>query len=216
MTDPYYQDDHVTLYHGDCFKLLEHLDFDVIVTDPPYGIALKTDYAQTHSAGKWSRRNTHKPVAGDHKPFDPGLFLRYPCAMFGANHYSQHVPSNATWHIWDKRDGVPSDLQADAEMWFTTWPSGPTRVFRYMWRGFQRPVGAETGHLHPTQKPLSLMRHILNDARTPAGVVLDPFAGSGSTLRAAKDLGRQAIGIELEEQYCEVIVDRLSQEVLPL
>ena len=65
---------------------------------------------------------------------------------------------------------------------------------------------------HPTQKPLSLMKHILNTA--PDGVILDPFMGSGTTLRAAKELGRKAIGIEINEEYCQIAVDRLAQGVL--
>lgn len=70
-------------------------------------------------------------------------------------------------------------------------------------------------HYHPTQKPVALMRWQLEMVKA-VGVVLDPFMGSGTTLRAAKDLGLRAIGIEVEEKYCEVAVQRLSQEVLAI
>jgi site-specific DNA-methyltransferase (adenine-specific) len=69
---------------------------------------------------------------------------------------------------------------------------------------------------HPTQKPLGLIRRIVESILPPGGVCIDPFMGSGTTLRAAKDLGRKAIGIEIEERYCEIAAKRMSQEVLPL
>lgn len=76
--------------------------------------------------------------------------------------------------------------------------------------------GIEQSREHPTQKPLSLMSHILRVSSRHGELVLDPFMGSGTTLRAAKDLGRRAIGIEREEKYCEVAARRMGQEVLPL
>ena len=69
---------------------------------------------------------------------------------------------------------------------------------------------------HPTEKPTELSGHFLRLHSAPDDIVLDPFMGSGTTLRAAKDLGRKAIGIEIEEKYCEIAAKRLAQEVLPL
>jgi site-specific DNA-methyltransferase (adenine-specific) len=218
-TSPYYSDDHVTIYHGDCRELLPTLEFDVVVTDPPYGINLDTDYSSmggvsVADGGKgrqWTGR-THRPVVGDDEPFDPTPFDGWPRAMFGVNHYATRLThDNGTWHVWDKRDGMPSNIFSDFEVWWTSYPSGPSRLFRHKWQGLVR--SSEVGvHLHPTQKPVALMRYIIDSA--PPGVVLDPYMGSGPTMRAAKDLGRRAIGIEIDERYCEIAARRLSQEVL--
>jgi site-specific DNA-methyltransferase (adenine-specific)/modification methylase len=135
--------------------------------------------------------------------------------LFGPNHYATRLPDAGTWHVWDKREDLGSNMLADAEFWWTSWASGPTRIFRHKWLGFHRPAG-RTGDSfdHPTTKPVALMRHIIGEDRTPPGVILDPYAGSGTTLRAAKDLGRHAIGVEIEERYCEIAAGRLAQEVL--
>jgi len=230
MTDPYYQDDYVTLYHGDSLKLLDQLDFDVIVTDPPYGISVNTRGASTGrgSNGRTSSGNAvspsrdYPPIHGDDKPFDPLplLALNLPTVLFGANHYGSRLPDASRWLAWDKLDGLTSkrDIgfndQADCELAWTNL-GGPARLYSQRWMGAMK-SGEDrmTARRHPTEKPVELMRWVL--AQCPDGIVLDPFAGAGSTLRAAKDLGRQAIGIELEEQYCKTIVGRLAQEVLAI
>lgn len=79
------------------------------------------------------------------------------------------------------------------------------------WQFFKRDTG-----LHPTQKPLGLMTYLILTYSRPGDLVLDPFAGSGTVLRAAKNTARRAIGIEIEERYCEIAAERLSQSVLPL
>jgi site-specific DNA-methyltransferase (adenine-specific) len=220
MIAPYYDEDGITIYLGDCLDILPHITADVIVTDPPYGINLDTDYSALKGTGRFADDvggKKHPRVVGDDQPFDPTPFLKWPAAMFGANHWAQRVPDGSTWHIWDKREELGSNMLADAEMWVTTWGSGPTRIFRHKWLGYFRPAGRTgDGYWHPTSKPLALMRHIIGEKRTPPGVILDPFMGSGTTLRAAKDLGRRAIGIEIEERYCEIAVKRLAQGVLPL
>jgi DNA modification methylase len=219
VTEPYYQDDHCTIYHGDCREILPTLEFDCIVTDPPYGINLDTDYRSLKGAPDFNARHghyagkVHPKVVGDDRPFDPSMLSRWPRALFGANHYASRLPEGGSWHVWDKRDGLGANMFADFEIWWTSYPSGPSRIFRHKWLGYMR--ASEVGdHWHPTQKPTALMRVVIEAA--PPGTVADPFMGSGTTLRAAKDLGRKAIGIEIEERYCEIAAKRLAQEVLPL
>jgi hypothetical protein len=184
---------------------------DLLLTDPPYGIG----YVQgggRGSAGKSAFCGV--PVVGDEAAFDPEPFLRFPdVVLWGANYYSDRLPAGR-WFVLDKRCGVtPSRDQADCEL---AWVSSgqASRVFRHVWDGMIR--DSEPGpRVHPTQKPVALMLWCL--AQFPAArVVLDPFAGSGTTLRAAKDLGRKAIGIEIEERYCEIAARRMAQEVLAL
>jgi site-specific DNA-methyltransferase (adenine-specific) len=215
---PYYQDDLVTIYHGDCREWMP--DADVIVTDPPYGIGWNAESGGQRNRSRRRRGVVALPIYGDDEPFDPSrlLALNKPIVLFGANHYADRLPPSPSWIVWDKRVGMASNDQADCEVAWTNL-GGPARMFRLVWNGGIRPAQdrrapAAWGVLHPTQKPLSLMRWVLQ--RCPAGTVLDPYMGSGSTLVAAKSLGRKAIGIEIEERYCEVAATRCSQDVLGL
>lgn len=213
MITPYYDDGTCVIYHGDCRELLPELAFDALIADPPYGIDLDTDYWRPcRPASK-----TYPRVQGDDQPFDPTHLLGYPrVVLFGANHYASKLPESRGWIVWDKvtRNDVRVATISDAELaWTNCLPR--TRVFRHMWNGGFR--DSERGiSLHPTQKPVALMRWLLGLLSEPGETVCDPYMGSGPVLRAAKDLGRRAIGIEIEERYCEIAARRLAQEVLAL
>lgn len=198
---PYYEDGSVTIYHGDCRELLSEVTADFIVSDPPYGI----DYV----AGSYWRRER---ITGDATTFDPRHLLRSRGAvLFGANHYAHRLPPSAGWIVWDKRDRVSRSLPgSDAELAWTNVLS-QVRVFVHVW--IPHTLRTEQT-FHPTQKPLPLMKWVITEI--PAGVICDPYMGSGTTLKAAKDLGRRAIGIEIEERYCEIAAKRCAQEVLEL
>lgn len=221
---PYYQDDLVTIYHGSSTgsftrREMTAFAFDAIVTDPPYGIAWTgtTD----------SRRNrVVRPafaIEGDAEPFDPTWMVGYglPTVLFGANHYADHLPPSSAWIVWDKKPTGQRDDFGDGEMAWTNL-GGALRIFRYLWVGggsLAKENGTAAGRgravgLHPTQKPVALMRWVIE--KVPGDLILDPYMGSGSTLVAAKSLGRRAIGIEIEERYCEIAAQRCSQEVLGL
>jgi hypothetical protein len=130
--------------------------------------------------------------------------------VWGGNHLA--LAGGPCWLVWDKDNGG-NDF-ADCELAWTTLKKA-VRKFKWKWHGMlQENMGDKKEHrCHPTQKPLALMRWCLSlvpDAVT----VLDPFMGSGTTLLAAKLEGRQAVGIELSEEYCEAAANRLSQGVL--
>ena len=208
MPKPYYQDDWVTLYHGDCLELADLWTVaDVLVTDPPYGMA--------HRSG-WLDR----PIAGDETTVARESVIDIwgfkAAIMFG----TWRVPRPSFVRqlvVWDKGD---SPGMGDLSL-----PWGPSHEDIYiMGECFQ---GRRTGSViryptlsagsaerpdHPTPKPVPLMEELIR--KCPPGVVADPFAGSGSTLVAAKGLGRRAIGVELEERYCEIAARRLAQDVL--
>ncbi len=208
---PYYEDTKsgITIYHGDCREIAPSLMFDAVVADPPYGIALDT-------SSRWWWLPDHAPVIGDAQAFDPSwiLNLNKPTILWGANHYASRLPDVRGWLVWDKATRDNLDLkQAELEIAWTNCVSRP-RMLRHMWSGAFRDSERGT-RWHPTQKPTALMRWCLGWLPSPC-IVLDPYAGSGPTLEAAKSLGWRAIGIEIEERYCEIAARRLDQEVLAL
>jgi site-specific DNA-methyltransferase (adenine-specific) len=207
---PYYQDGTVTLYHGDCREILpEVVGVDLLLADPPYGMN-----HEPLRRGSGSKRWGAERVVGDQRAFDPSHLLQYPAViLWGANWYASRLPDSGGWLVWDKQDRrAPSEFTAsDAELAWTN-TGGLVRTFRLQWGG-----NARNGEppLHPTQKPVALMEWCIR--RHPdARLVLDPYAGSGPVLVAAKNLGRRGIGVEIEERYCEIAARRLSQEVLDL
>ena len=213
---PYYDDGQITIYHGDCRDVLPTLGpVDLVLTDPPYGINLPTDF-EARRRGNLASALNYPPIVGDDSRFDPSniLALDVPTVLWGANYYAQSLPETSGWLVWFKRRGGIQNDQADAELAWTNIIKG-VRVYQHEWNGFTR-ESERHEHYHPAQKPVALMRWVLEHKWIPAGLVLDPFMGSGTTLRAAKDLGRKAIGIEIEEKYCEIAAKRLAQEVLPL
>ena len=207
---PYYQADGITLYHGNCLEVEEWLTGDVLVTDPPYGMAYVSNW----------RKYAPSPIAGDNDPQVRNLALQAwgdrPALVFG----SWKVPRPTTTRhrlIWAKGD---SPGMGDLSL-----PWGPGEEEIYVlgegWTGTRStnvitvPTMRATAAwrpAHPTPKPLPLMETLLE--KCPPGTVVDPFAGSGSTLLAARNQGRPAIGVEIDEGYCEVIASRLAQGVL--
>ena len=217
---PYYDDGFCAIYHGDCRAIGPALQFDAVVSDPPYGIG----YQSRHNSGrkgewaKWVRDENFAGIAGDDAPFDPAPWLgERPTALCGGNYFADKLPASRCWVVWDKRDGMGVNDFADCEFVWTNYTK-PSRVFRHLWSGLIRAGRenvAKADKWHPHQKPEALMEFLMLYGDV-SGIVLDPFMGSGTTLRAAKDLGRKSIGIEIEERYCEIAARRLAQEVLPL
>lgn len=212
LPKPYYQDDAVTIYHADCREILPHLEpVDLVLTDPPYGLNYR---AHTPNAKEFD------VIHGDDSEPDLAFLFSLSCndkVVFGANCFPRQLPHRGRWICWDKRVDPKADkmLGSPFELAWTSKTSGYDKIVRLMHGGVVNADHRETDRLHPTQKPTGLIKSIL--AFYPkAQTILDPFMGSGTTLRAAKDLGRKAIGIEIEEKYCEIAVKRMRQEVLPL
>jgi DNA modification methylase len=214
---PYYSQDGVTIYHGDCRSVLSSAlalrqgasTFDLLLTDPPYGIgeargknASRTNVAVARDYGT---------AAWDDKPATEALAaMRSLCRwqiVFGGNYYD--LPPTSCWLVWDKDNGA-NDF-ADCGLAWTNLKKA-VRKLTYRWNGMLQQPGVPREHRqHPTQKPEQVMRWALGQAPSDVRTVLDPFMGSGTTLVAAKRLGLCAVGIEREEQYCEIAANRLSQ-----
>jgi len=200
---PYYKQDGITIYHGDCREILPTLvKADVVLTDPPYGILAEKGSSATKSGG-WTVDEVAWDIAPERELIDHIRASADIQFIWGGCHLP--LPPTYGYLVWDKQiDGMTF---GEVEMCWTNQRFAP-RIFRFRVAGFDK-----RGRVHPTQKPEALMLWCLSFA--PGNVVLDPFMGSGTTLVAAKRLGRTAIGIEREEKYCEVAVKRLQQGALP-
>ncbi len=217
---PYYEHDGLVIYNGDCREILPTLPkVDLVLTDPPYGIALDTDNSRFSGGtrGNMAKRGNGigsaggKPIANDAEAFDPSFLMAYGShqIVWGWNNYPDLLPRGACL-VWLKRyDEAFGSFLSDAE---TAWMSKGHGV--YCRRDLSNNAIANE-RAHPTQKPLTLMTWCL-DFFPHAQTILDPFMGSGTTLVAAKRLGRQAIGIEIEEKYCEIAARRVEAERLTL
>lgn len=185
---PYYQDNLITLYHGDSREILPRLDVQAIVSDPPYGIGYQHGGG---GGGKHNRRNT-QPILGDNEPFDPSWLLIYDTVLlWGANHYLHKLP-DGRWLVWDKLDGLESyDNFSDVEFAWVN-KKGAARIFRYLWKGICQAGDKKWGRLHPSQKPVPLMAWCLEFVPNNQ-LVVDPYMGSGTTLVAAKQIGRKSV-----------------------
>jgi len=219
LPKPYYEDDFVTLYHGDCLELLPGIigggSEMVCVTDPPYGIG----WFKNESKPAGSR--AHAGIVNDESTATRDAALALLPEMRGVVFGSFYAPFPENLKqvlVWPKPAdagvwGSTTGYRRDCEPVFLVGP-WPKRTIE--WSSLL-PVGAgsiaHTASLtgHPHTKPLPLLRHLIE--RTE-GIVIDPFAGSGSTLVAAKDLQRKAVGIEIDEAYCEVAANRCAQEVM--
>jgi DNA modification methylase len=219
---PYYEDGGCTIWLGDCRDVLPRIapprsgsgSFDLLLTDPPYGISEAR--GKNVSRGKIAVSRDYGISEWDDKTADEAVAVaRGLCrwhVIFGGNYYD--LPPASCWLVWDKENGA-TDF-ADCELAWTNLKKAVRRL-RYRWQGMlQEPGCPRTIREHPTQKPEAVMRWALMQAPADAMTVLDPFMGSGTTLVAAKRLGRKAIGIEREEQYCEVAAKRLAQGALDL
>ena len=216
LPQAYYDDgDGRVIYHADCrdiLPLLEPASVNLVLTDPPYGIRLPTNFASRRRGGLRECRHDYPPVHGDTEPFDPEPVLGFgACILWGANYYADRLPTTSGWLVWDKREGTCVNDQADAELAWTNCVKG-VRVFRHLWNGLFR-ASERAEHYHPTQKPVALMQWCITKVSKTRGGILDPYMGSGPVIVAAKLEACACIGIEIEERYCEIAARRLSQEV---
>jgi DNA modification methylase len=211
----YYSDGQVSLYHGDCLEIDAWLKADVLVTDPPYGIGWEQgDY---NGVQRRSDDRIHSGIHRDENTTARDTALRMwgnarPSVVFGS--FRAPRPSEVVQTlVWKKPVdagivGSTTGYRTDAELIFLRGPhvrrtASKSSVLE------SRCGMARYRSGHPHAKPTAILEQIIE--WMPPGVVADPFAGSGSTLIAARNIGRRAIGVEIEEKYCEIIAKRLDQ-----
>ncbi len=193
---PYYQDSAVTIYHGDCREILPTLEaVNLVLTDPPYGV--RKDYLSYDDS-----------VGVEHIV---AILAQFPRRLVTCGIGNIWKYPAADWVLcWWKPNGMTRSAVANANVWEPILVNGC--------KGFgvdgKAVCVSPQNNGHPCPKPLELFAWLADKASEEAQTILDPFMGSGTTLRAAKDLGRKAIGIEIEEKYCEIAAKRMAQEVL--
>ena len=210
---PYFQDDSVTIYHADAREIVHTLGaFDLMLTDPPYGIGYNATALNLPDATE------RKRIQGDDDcVLAEWLFTVSNASemlVWGANNFPQLLPHKGVWVCWDKRLTREADrmLGSAFELGWMNRKRGHHKMFRCLHGGV---VNHNKGKReHPTEKPIGLLREILETLYPKAQIILDPFGGVGTTARAAKDAGRKCVTIEIEEEYCEAAARRMQQSVL--
>jgi len=216
---PYYEHAGITIYHGDCRDFLPVIaalsSNGILLTDPPYGIS----HNSGHGAS-WSGTEIQGDEDTSLRDGVLDVWLPSPAFVFGTWKVDRPKVTRQVL-IWDKGPAFGmGDLSfpwknSFEEIYVLGSGFGGTRDEAVL-RGHIVVSWESKGRVHPNEKPISLLKYLISKANADCwrDIVCDPFMGSGTTLRAAKDLGRRAIGIEIEEKYCEIAAKRLSQEVL--
>lgn len=216
---PYYADEHVTLFHGDCLEVTDWLSADVLVTDPPYGIDWRIGATTVTGTGHRTTPSKARPgIQNDRDTSVRDAVVQQwgdrPAYIFGSPRMPTPVGTRQTL-VWQKPStsgmfGAVAGFRKDWEAihLLGKFPASPVKRSSVI-----RTNGCHIDYLrdagHPHAKPVALLESLIESA--PPGAIADPFAGSGAGLVAARNQGRKAIGVELEERYCELIARRLDQ-----
>lgn len=239
MTAPYYSDDLVTLYHGDCLDTMAELpeaSVDTVLTDPPYSSGGRRENSRSLRKSMTRRVEDDDWIRGDGMSTQGFVYLLRECGVEWRRvlRSGGHVLSFIDWRmapnlcaaletadlrqhpilVWDKATlGMGAIFRNQHEFIVHMTAGTPTPPQRRDMPNVLRYPKVRDGD-HPTEKPTALLQDLLSVVAAPGSTVLDPFAGSGSTLTAAKARGLRAIGIEADERYCEIAAKRLAQDTL--
>ncbi len=199
---------------GDSLEIMRGFadkEFDLVLTDPPYGLGIDGQ-KQSFSANPKHNRKAHEFMGWDNaipsqEYFDEMIRVSKNQIIWGGNYFLSRLnEGHKGWIVWDK--GQHGLTMSDGELAYSSFDK-PLRIFT-----FNRVEILKDGAHHPTMKPLELMKWCLEIFAEKDATILDPFLGSGTTLLAAKALGMSATGIEINEKYCEIARQRLSQDTL--
>ena len=204
------------IIQGDCLEIMRGFpdrSFDLVLTDPPYGIFKRQDdgkmfgketiYSKDKSASEWDKRPSIEY-------FNEIRRVGKNWVIWGGNYFADYLGACKEPWLWNKMTG--NNGYADGELAFTSY-DGTLRIFTHQWCGAFKDSERGLRAVHPTQKPVELMKWCMRKTEE-SDTILDPFLGSGTTLVAAKQLNRNATGIEISPEYCEIARKRLEQSTL--
>lgn len=199
------------LYCGNAYEI--DIKADAIITDPPYGINYEPDWK------KWDGSSSDfKKIKGDMETFDPTIFMKYKTMLFfGANYYCNNLPIGG-WLVWDKRTDETKDKMIGNPFelaWFISQHTNKKAIIKRILHGGVVNADSKKGNnekrYHPTQKPIFLLQSIIEEITLENEVVFDPFSGGGSTLLACELSNRNCRAIEIEPEYCSIIISRWEE-----
>ena len=203
------------IYLGDSYELIKQLpdkSIDLILTDPPYGIGMANGVITRFGSspektrlykGKWDNETPSKEM------FNQIIRVGKKVIIFGGNYFTEKLPQSNHWIVWDKQGDIKFNNPFSAcELIWTNIKRNNIKKYTYIQQGFI--TEGKDERVHPTQKPLELIKNIISDYTEPNDIILDTFLGSGTTAVACKELGRQYIGFEINEEYYQIAVDRLN------
>jgi len=243
MIKPYYEEPGITIYNADCRDILPHLEpVDLVLTDPPYssGTRQATDRIASNipkRGEKWNPERSGIIWDTSFSTFGFSVFMNWFYRQLKDRlTLGGHAYTFIDWRqyptltlsiesgglminnliVWDKGVYALGGNYRSQHEFIVFASNGPARRLNRHDLGNVIQCKRISGSDHPTEKPIDLIKTILSYASNEENTILDPFMGSGTTLRAAKDLGRKAIGIEIEEKYCQIAVEKLKQEVFDL
>lgn len=199
----------------DVEKLMNGEKADMVFTDPPYGINESAAKRKTRETNSLAKSNYHlKEFKDDSIQYAIDAFNLCESfkiekqIWFGANYFCHSLPQSNNWLVWDKRiEEKQTDNNSDCELAWVKDGHNSVRIFRHLWKGLIK--GSEHGQarVHPTQKPIALAEWCFEKYGDPK-TVLDLFGGSGSTLIACEKTNRKCFMMELDQHYCDVIIQR--------
>lgn len=197
---------------GDAINLMagyKDNHFDLILTDPPYGIGAYNTGSM--GGGVLAKQSTYTPTTWDNKRLSEDYFIEMQRVsknqiIFGGNYYTDFLPPSSCWIVWDKDNGANNF--ADCELAWTSFQSA-VRMIKHKWQGMlQEDMSHKETRIHPTQKPVPVFMWILEKYSKEGDLICDPFLGSGTTLAACRKTNRNCIGFEISDEWEKHYADR--------
>jgi len=200
------------IYQGDCLELMKEIpdkSIDLVLTDPPYGIKRDKGFGGFGGFSKPISRRQYIDCWDSQRPdkiyFDEILRISKKALIFGGNYFADILPQGKHWIVWEKLNTMPTF--GDCELIWTNIDKNSIKRIVSQYNGL---LGKEKERYHPTQKPVRLLKELIEKYGGKDDLILDPFMGSGSTAIACISTNRNYIGIEISQEYCDIANKRIE------